>query len=56
MFLLAIDKVCKLHGMSIAHEDEQGAFLVRNYKRSYRNWLYEARDRVIKPTTKVING
>lgn len=41
-FLMDIAAVCKKHGMVLAHEDEHGSFLVKNYQVSIRNWIWRA--------------
>ena len=45
LFLDEIIEVCKKHGLSISHEDEQGAFLIEDYdEEMYSNWLRQAID------------
>lgn len=43
-FLSDITSVCKNHGLSISHEDYQGAFIVENYKENNIEWLKAAFD------------
>jgi hypothetical protein len=38
-FIDALVEVYKAHGMSLAHEDSQGAFKVENYSESNVAWL-----------------
>ena len=42
-FLDELAAVCQQHGLSLAHEDEHGAFLVRAYDPAYTKWLRDAR-------------
>lgn len=42
-FLDEILAVCRRHNLSIAHEDDNGAFLVVPYNAEAVNWLREAR-------------
>lgn len=44
-FLADIESVCRKHGFSIAHEDEQGSFIVENLKENNLNWLSGAAKR-----------
>lgn len=44
-FLEEILEVCVKHRLSIAHEDSQGAFLIKNFDLKYAKWLMEASDR-----------
>ena len=46
LFLFEFDELCRKHGMSLAHEDDQGAFLVHNYARKYRNRLWTAHTKI----------
>lgn len=46
MFLNDIVMVCKKHGMSIAHEDAHGAFIITDYDESNIDWLQGAFYRV----------
>lgn len=43
-FLRDIITVCKKHNLSIAHEDNGGAFLVEEFKRENILWIQAARD------------
>ena len=55
-FLIAIDNVCREHGMSLSHEDYQGAFLLLNYNYRDRDKLWCAsaqfENPVQRPTVK----
>lgn len=44
-FLEDIKQVCKKHGMSISHEDCQGAFEIENYSELCMEWLAVAYDK-----------
>jgi hypothetical protein len=49
-FLEEITAVCRKHGMSIAHEDTHGAFVIANYHPQLERWLRDAMDaRARKP-------
>lgn len=41
-FLLDLIEVYKRHGLSLAHEDSHGAFLVERYSEINAEWLLEA--------------
>ena len=41
-FLEELATVCKKYGLSLAHEDSQGAFLVELYDESNIQWLLAA--------------
>ena len=41
-FLAEIERVCRRHGMSIGHEDGEGAFEVRAYDPELAQWLGNA--------------
>lgn len=41
-FLNDIAIVCKQHGMSISHEDSQGAFIVEKFSDDKADWLADA--------------
>ena len=41
-FLAEVVEVCRKHGMSLGHEDSQGAFLVENFRDSNSRWLMQA--------------
>jgi hypothetical protein len=43
-FLLDISKVCHQHGLSISHEDAQGAFIIEPLKMDNLVWLTDALD------------
>lgn len=43
-FLAEVIGVCKAHGLSISHEDSQGAFIVRGYRETDGYWLSNAHD------------
>jgi FAD/FMN-containing dehydrogenase len=43
-FLEDIAAVCRRHGMSIAHEDGHGAFIIEKYSEMTRDWLMGAHD------------
>ena len=55
VFLEEIMTVCVKHGLSIAHEDSQGAFLIKNFDIKYAKWLMEASDRTNEETIKTID-
>lgn len=38
-FLKAINAVCRTFNLSISHEDEQGAFIIEDYKPENIVWL-----------------
>lgn len=44
-FLADIEAVCRKHGLSIAHEDEQGGFIVETLKEDNLNWVSGAAKR-----------
>lgn len=44
-FFEAIEKACKEHGLSIAHEDGQGGFIIEEYKNCNIEWIKEASKR-----------
>lgn len=49
-FLDEITAVCRKHGMSIAHEDPHGAFVIATYHHLLERWLRDAMDaRARKP-------
>ena len=41
-FINDIIEVYKRHGLSLAHEDEQGAFIVQEFKEDNIGWLRQA--------------
>jgi hypothetical protein len=41
-FICTIEKICKMYGLSISHEDENGAFIIQEYKDSNIQWLKQA--------------
>lgn len=41
-FLADLVEVCRKHGLSLAHEDEGGGFIVEPYDEVNVNWLKEA--------------
>ncbi len=41
-FLAEIRAACRKHGMSIAHEDEHGAFVIVPYSDECADWLFDA--------------
>jgi hypothetical protein len=41
-FLLAIDNVCRFYGLSLAHEDSRGGFIIDPYKEKNIKWLFDA--------------
>ena len=41
-FIEEILAVCRKHGLSIAHEDSQGAFIVELYSNIAAQWLSDA--------------
>jgi hypothetical protein len=43
-FLDEIVAVCKKHGMSISHEDQQGGFDIEPFDEHYVRWLSAASD------------
>jgi len=40
--LAAIADICRSHGVSLAHEDRDGGFLVEGYSKEDEDWLLEA--------------
>lgn len=40
-FLRDIEKVCQFHNLSIAHEDNHGAFIIENFDENNIRWLKE---------------
>lgn len=44
-FIDALLVVCKQHGMTLGHEDDQGAFIVEDYSETNVAWLRAAYDR-----------
>lgn len=44
-FLKEINEVCQKHGLSIAHEDEHGGFIIDEYKQENIDWLFDAAKR-----------
>lgn len=42
-FLDEIEAVCRKHGLSLAHEDFQGAFIVQLFSEENIGWLRDAR-------------
>ena len=45
--------VCKKHGFSIAHEDEQGGFIIKEYEQGLAGWLAEASDATDREEEKI---
>src|ERR1035437_6239624 len=45
-FMEALVDVCKRHGMSLAHEDTQGGFIIEKYNEKNIEWLKHAMVRV----------
>lgn len=43
-FLEEIEAVCRKHGISISHEDSQGAFELESFSEDLMAWLKEASD------------
>lgn len=43
-FLIDIEKVCRKHNLTLAHEDSHGAFLVCGFDAGNIEWLRAARD------------
>ena len=41
-FLDEVMAVCRKHGLSIAHEDDHGAFMIRAFNESDAEWLNDA--------------
>lgn len=41
-FLEDIRVICERHGLSIAHEDHQGSFIIEEYSKNNIDWLFEA--------------
>jgi hypothetical protein len=41
-FLNEIRQVCKKHGLSISHEDKEGAFEIENFSQDNIDWLMNA--------------
>lgn len=41
-FLDEIESVCRKHGISISHEDGQGAFILEKFNERDMEWLKEA--------------
>lgn len=45
LFIEDIETVCKKHNMSISHEDEHGAFIIKSFNQGNIDWLKDAFDR-----------
>jgi hypothetical protein len=45
IFLLEIQLLCMKHGLSLSHEDTQGAFIVTEYSEENVEWLMAALER-----------
>lgn len=43
-FLEALFKLYKEHGLSIAHEDSHGGFIIENYDEANMKWMSQAHD------------
>lgn len=43
-FLDEIERVCRKHGLSIGHEDAEGAFTVGEFNKDALDWIREAYD------------
>jgi hypothetical protein len=43
-FLLDLVSLCRRHGLSLAHEDHQGAFIVQVEDENNIQWLLDALD------------
>lgn len=41
-FIGALEKVCRTYGLSISHEDTQGAFIIDLFDQSNIHWLQVA--------------
>jgi hypothetical protein len=41
-FLMEVIEVCKKYGMSISHEDSQGAFVIEPLNQENIRWLFAA--------------
>lgn len=41
-FINAIEQVCREHGLTIGHEDQHGAFLIRQFSEADIEWLRDA--------------
>jgi len=41
-FLDEIAEVCKKHGLTLAHEDSQGSFIVEPYDPETIKWMFQA--------------
>ena len=41
-FLNDVESVCKKYGLSISHEDYNGAFLIEKYSKENIEWLFGA--------------
>ena len=44
LFLEKVIELSKYHGLSIAHEDGHGNFIIQKYDRGLSDWLMEADD------------
>ena len=45
-FLLDLEILCKEYGISISHEDTQGAFIIEDYKQENIDWMKQAIDKM----------
>jgi len=43
-FIDELIKLCKKHGLSLAHEDSQGSFIIEEYSDENIQWVKEALD------------
>ena len=42
LFLSELVAVCRRHGLSLGHEDSQGAFVIHEYSDDNIDWLLDA--------------
>jgi hypothetical protein len=46
-FLDAIERLCRIHGLSIGHEDGHGAFVIEKYNDHNLQWLRQAHSDIV---------
>jgi hypothetical protein len=53
-FLSDLDSLCRMHGLSLAHEDGQGGFIITAFREPLLRWLMAAQVRSVEETRKTV--